>query len=140
MAFQNVNRQVVGVRPRASIPTPKSEAAATPAPSAPPVEAEFVQFSAGEEESLRTAEVRVHNRSSKPVKELKLTFTYLDESGRKLGERTRNHSSLNSGNLIGGETTGVVECLAFNVPTFTKKVAVTLQEVTFADGEKWAPR
>ena len=140
LAFQNVNRQVAAARPPASIPAPKPEAAATPVPSAPPVEVEFVGFSAEEQESLRTAKVRVLNRSSKPVKELKLTFAYLDESGRKLGEWTRNHSSLTSENLIGGGTTGVVDCLAFNVPSFTKKVAVTLQEATFAGGEKWVSR
>ena len=33
----------------------------------------------------------------------------------------------------------VVACLAFNVPNLTKKVTVTLHEVTFANGEKWGP-
>ena len=74
------------------------------------------------------------------MKDLKLTFTYLDESGRKLGQWTRNHTSLTSENLLGGETTQVVDCLAFNVPGSTRKVSVTLVEVTFDNGEKWSPR
>jgi hypothetical protein len=136
LAFQNVNRGVAAARPRASPPEPKPEAA--PAPSLPPVDVQFVQFNSEEQESLRSAKVRVQNRSSRPVKELKLTFTYLDESGRKLGQWTRNHSSLTAENLVGGETTGIVDCLAFNVPAAAKKVSVTLHEVTFADGEKWS--
>ena len=137
LAFQNVNRGVAAARPRAAPPAPKTEAA--PAPSLPPVDVEFVQFSSEEKESLRPAKVRVQNRTSRPVKELKLTFTYLDESGRKLGQWTRNHSSLTAENLIAGETTQVVDCLAFHVPAFTKKVTVTVHEVTFANGEKWSP-
>src|SRR5204862_366801 len=121
VAFQNVNRGVATARPRAAAPV-KAEAAL--APSLPPVDVEFVQFSSEEQESLRTAKVRVQNRSSRPVKELKLTFTYLDEAGRKLGQWTRNHSSLIAENLVGGETTGIVDCLAFNVPAAAKKVTV----------------
>jgi hypothetical protein len=138
VAFENANRGVPAAPPRASPPPPKSEPA--PAPSLPPVDVEFVQFSSEEEESLRSAKVRVQNRSPRPVKELKLTFTYLDESGRKLGQWTRNHSSLTAANLIGGETSGVVDCLAFEVPLAVKKVSVTLHEVTFADGEKWSAK
>jgi hypothetical protein len=107
-------------------------------PSLPPVQVEFVQFSSEEEESLRLAKLRVQNRSSRPVKELKLTFTYLDESGRKLGQWTRSHSGLTAESLVGGETTGIVDCLAFNVPAGAKKLTVTLHEVIFADGEKWS--
>jgi hypothetical protein len=103
------------------------------------VEVEFVQFTADAQESLRTAKMRVQNRASKPVKELKLTFTYSDPSGRKLGQWTRNHSSLTAENLIDGGTTRVVDCLAFSVPAFTKNVTVTLHEVIFADGAKWSP-
>src|SRR5881396_3391904 len=136
LAFQNVNRGVAAARPRASPPAPKPESA--PAPSLPPVDVEFVQFSSEEPESLRPAKVRVQNRSSRPVKELKLTFTYLDEFGRKLGQWTRTHSSLTAENLVGGETSGIVDCLAFNVPAAAKKVTVKLHEVTFADGEKWS--
>jgi hypothetical protein len=134
VAFQNVNRGVATARPRAA-PPPKAEAAL--APSLPPVDVEFVQFSSEEQESLRTAKVRVQNRSSRPVKELKLTFTYLDEAGRKLGQWTRNHFSLTAENLVGGETSRIVDCLAFNVPAAATKLSVTLREVTFADGEKW---
>jgi hypothetical protein len=136
LAFRNVNRGAAAVHPRASPPTPKSEAA--PAPSLPPVDVEFVRFSSEEPESLRPAKVRIQNRSARPVKELRLTFTYLDGSGRKLGQWTRSHSSLTAENLVGGETTGTVDCLAFNVPAAAKKVTVTLHEVTFADGEKWS--
>jgi hypothetical protein len=134
LALQNANRGVPATAPRAS-PPPKAETA--PAPSLPPVDVEFIQFSTEEQESLRSAKVRVQNRSPRPVKELKLTFTYLDESGRKLGQWTRNHSSLTAANLIGGETSRVVDCLAFEVPAGAKKFSVTLHEVTFADGEKW---
>jgi len=136
LAFQNVNRGVAVARPQA-LPTPARKPEAAPAPSRAPVDVEFVQFSSEEQESLRPAKVRIQNRSSRPVKELKLTFTYLDEFGRKLGQWTRNHSSLTAANLVGGETTGIVDCFAFNVPAATKKLTVTLHEVTFADGEKW---
>jgi hypothetical protein len=71
------------------------------------------------------------------VKELKLTFKYLDEAGRKLGQWTRTHSSLTEANLVGGETSRIVDCLAFNVPAAATKLTVTLHEVTFVDGEKW---
>ncbi len=138
LAFQNVNRGPAAARPRVLPHPPNPEVAPAPAPSLPPVDVEFVQFSSEEQESLRTAKVRVQNRSSRPVKELKLTFTYLDAAGRKLGQWTRQHSSLTAENLIGGETTRIVDCLAFNVPAAATKVAVTLHEVTFADGEKWS--
>ena len=138
LAFQNMKRGAPAAPPRAPAPAPKSEAAPAPVPSAPPVEVEFVQFSSQEQESLRTAQMRVHNRSAQPVKELKLTFTYWDDSGRKLGQWTRLHTSLTGENLIGGDATRVVDCLAFSVPAFTKKVSVTLHEVTFAGGEKWS--
>jgi hypothetical protein len=82
--------------------------------------------------------MRIHNRSSKPVREIRMTFTYLDGPGRKLGQWTRSHSSLTGENLIGGGTTAVVDCLAFNVPAFTKKITETVHEVIFADGEKWS--
>ncbi|HTE89791.1 MAG TPA: hypothetical protein VK639_12590, partial [Terriglobales bacterium] len=104
LALQNVKRGVAAARPRVSSPSPKPEAAATPQP-VQPVEVEFVQFNSDEQQSLRPAKMRVQNRSSRPVKELKLTFTYLDQSGRKLGQWTRNHTSLTSENLLGGETT-----------------------------------
>jgi hypothetical protein len=102
------------------------------------VDVEFVGFSSDEQESLRTAKMRIHNRSSKPVREIRMTFTYLDGPGRKLGQWTRSHSSLTGENLIGGGTTAVVDCLAFNVPAFTKKITETVHEVIFADGEKWS--
>src|SRR5256885_9540093 len=75
LAFKNVNTGVAGARPRATVPPPKTEAAPAPAPSLPPVDVEFVQFSSEDVGSLRSAKMRVHNRSSKPVRELKLTFT-----------------------------------------------------------------
>jgi len=140
LAFQNVGRGVGAAPPRALSQRPKSEAAPPPVAEPAPVEVEFVQFSSGAEESLRSGKMRVQNRSSKPVKELRLTFIYSDQSGRRLGQWTRNHSGLTSDNLIDGEKTEVVDCLAFNVPAFTKKVTVTLHEVTFADGAKWSPR
>ena len=138
LAFKNANRGVTAAGPRAAPPAPKPEAAPAPAPSLPPVEVEFVQFSSEEQESLRPAKLRVQNRSSRPVKELKLTFTYLDEAGRNLGQWTRNHSGLTADTLVGGGTTGIVDCLAFNVPAGAKKLTVTLHEVTFTDGEKWS--
>jgi hypothetical protein len=138
LAFQNANRGVAGAPPRALPPPAKVEATPAPAPSLPPVDVEFVQFTSEEQESLRPAKLKIQNRSSRPVKELKLTFTYLDQSGRKLGQWTRNHASLTAENLIGGDTTGMVDCLAFNVPAAAKKVSVTLHEVIFSDGEKWS--
>ena len=138
LAFQNANRGVAGAPPRASPPPAKAEATPAPAPSLPPVDVEFVQFSSEEQESLRPAKLKVQNRSSRPVKELKLTFTYWDQSGRKLGQWTRDHASLTAENLVGGATTGIVDCLAFNVPAAAKKVTVTLHEVIFSDGEKWS--
>ena len=140
IAFQNANRGVAAARPRASAPAAKPEAAPAPAPapSLPPVDVEFVQFSSEEPESLRTAKLRIQNRSARPVKELKLTFTYVDGSGRKLGQWTRNHSGLTAESLVGGETTGIVDCLAFNVPSAATKLTVTLHEVTFSDGAKWS--
>jgi len=140
LAFQNASRGAAGAPPRTLPPPPKAEAAPAPrpAPSPPPVEVEFAQFSSEEQESLRPAKLKVQNRSSRPVKELKLTFTYWDQSGRKLGQWTRNHASLTAENLVGGDTTGLVDCLAFNVPAGTKKVSVTLHEIIFSDGEKWS--
>ncbi len=135
LAFQNVQRTTAAVPPRAA-PLP-SRADAAPAPTPQPVDVEFVRFNSEEQETLRSAKVRVQNRSTRPVKEFKLTFTYLDESGRKLGQWTRLHSSLSAENLVGGETTGVVDCLAFNVPAGTTKLTVKLHEVLFADGTKW---
>jgi hypothetical protein len=81
--------------------------------------------------------MRVGNRSAKGIREVNVTFTYLDGSNRKLGQWTRTHPSLTENNLVNSGATNVVDCLAFNVPTFTKSVISTLNEVTFADGEKW---
>jgi hypothetical protein len=139
LAFQNASRGAAAGPSRAPSQTPKPESAPLPASELPMVDVEFVQFTADAQESLRTAKMRVQNRSSKPVKDLKLTFIYSDQSGRKVGQWTRSHSSLTADNLIDGETTRVVDCLAFNVPPFTKKITVTVHEATFADGAKWSP-
>jgi len=137
LALKNVHGGVASAGPRPAASSAKSETVA-PAATQPPVDVEFVQFNSEEQESLRHAKMRVQNRSARAVKEIKLTFTYLDQSGRKLGQWTRTHSSLTSENLVGGEATQIVDCLAFNVPASTKKVAVRLCEVTFANGEKWS--
>ncbi len=139
LMLQNVSPGVAAARPAKKSPEPAS-ASAPPVvrtPELPPVEVEFVQFAVQETDSLRTGKVRIQNRSSKSVRDLNLTFTYLDESGRRLGQWTRRHSSLTSGNLVDAATTRVVDCLAFHVPASTRKVTVTLHEVTFSDGEKW---
>jgi hypothetical protein len=129
VAFQNASRGVAAAGPRVSSPTPKPDATPPTIPELPPVDVEFVQFKSDLQESLRPAKMRVQNRSSKPVKELNLTFTYSDQSGRKLGQWTRSHSSLVADNLIDGGITRVVDCLAFSVPAVTKKVTVTLHEM-----------
>jgi len=139
LALQNAGPGVAGARPRLSSAPAMSEVAAQATPSGPPVDAEFVGFGSEEVESLRTAKIRIQNRSSRPVKEINMTFTYWDGFGRNLGQWTRTHSTLTSGNLVGGETTRVVDCRAFNVPTLTKKVTVTLHQVTFGDGQRWNP-
>lgn len=139
LALQKAGRGLPGPRQPASAESPKPEPVAPAAPQPPLVEVEFVQFSSEDQESLRPAKMRVLNRSSQPVKELKLTFTYVDGSGRKLGQWTRTHPSLTAQNLVDGGATQVVACLAFNVPNLTKKVTVTLHEVTFANSEKWSP-
>ena len=138
LAFQNINRGVMATGSRVAPKPPKSEAAAPVVQSTSPVDVEFIGFSSDEQESLRTARIRIHNRSSKPVREIRMTFTYLDAPGRKLGQWTRSHSSLTGENLINGDATAVVDCLAFNVPAFTKKITETVHEVIFADGEKWS--
>ena len=140
LALQKAGGGVPAPRSPAPVVVPKPEAPAADAPSPPPVDVEFVQFSSEEQESLRTAKMRIQNKSPRPVKELKLTFTYLDEAGRKLGQWTRTHSSLYAENLVNGQATSVVDCLAFNVPPGAKKLSVTLHEVTFADGEKWSAK
>ena len=137
LALKNLPGGVAAAPPRPAASSAKPDTVA-PAAAQPPVDVEFVQFNSEEQESLRHARMRVQNRSARAVKEIKLTFTYLDQSGRKLGQWTRTHSSLTSENLVAGETTQVVDCLAFNVPASTKKVTVTLREVTFANGEKWS--
>jgi hypothetical protein len=137
LAFQSVSHGVAPPRPSTSRSKPAAAPAPAPVEAQSPVEVEFVQFSSEEQESLRTAKMRIRNRSTRPVREIKMTFVYLDAVDRKLGQWTRTHASLTSENLVGAAVTQVVDCLAFNVPAFTKKVTVTLNEVTFANGEKW---
>jgi hypothetical protein len=106
-------------------------------PGAPPVDFEVLELLPGEAQALRFARVRIQNRSTKPVHEVRVTFAYWDEQGRKLGEWTRLHADPEAEDLVGAETNRVFNCPTFHVPTFTVKVTATLQEVIFAGGDKW---
>ena len=141
LAFQNINRALPAARtPGAGTGTVRISSLdqdGPPAPEPPPVEVEFVEFVSANQDSLRTARIRVQNRASSAVNELNLTFTYLDGAGRRMGQHTRGHSSLTTPNFVGAETTQIVDCLAFNVPVGTQRVMTKLNTVTFADGKSW---
>jgi hypothetical protein len=124
--------------------TPGTPGTAQPVPSAPaatlaPATVTFLELLPGDEQQLRYTKLRIDNRSTEPVKEIRVTFNYLDRAGRSLGQWTRRHQDPVSSYLVPAESTREIRCPTFHVPSTTHRVTMTLHEVVFADGRKWTP-
>jgi hypothetical protein len=129
-----VTRSTTGTTGRAPDHTPAAPVA-TPAPAT----VEFIELIPGDEQQLRYVRLRIENRSTEPVKEIRVTFNYLDRAGRPVGKWTRRHQDPVSAFLAPAQSTREIRCPTFHVPSTTARVTMTLHEVTFADGTKWTP-
>ncbi len=119
----------------AAKPAPKVEA--PPEPAGPPVEIEFLGLVPTETQDLRRGKLRIQNLSSKSVREIRLTYSYFDRAGRRLGEWTRRQQDSYKETLIGPSTSRQMEVNLFEVPLRTEQVKLVIDEVTFTDGERW---
>jgi hypothetical protein len=108
-------------------------------PAAAPAHVEFLELLPGDEQQLRYTRLRITNKSAEPVKEIRVTFNYLDRAGRGIGKWTRRHQDPVSANLAPAESTREIRCPTFHVPSTTERVTMTVHEIVFADGKKWTP-
>ncbi len=112
---------------------------AAPVATEAPVRVEFLELLPGDEQQLRYTRLRIVNDSAEAVKEIRVTFNYLDRAGRPIGKWTRRHQDPIASNLAPGNSTREIRCPTFHVPSTTTRVTMTLHEVVFADGTKWMP-
>ena len=80
------------------------------------------------------ANLRVFNITDKAVRAVKLQLHYLDATGKELKDFPWGASAPQ---LVGPKGTAVGDYGAF-LPPDTKSVNVTIREVEFSDGTKWA--
>jgi hypothetical protein len=99
------------------------------------VRVEFVGLCDDLGEVLRSVRLQVANAAPLPVQRLTMTFTYADQSGRKLKQWTTAHEDTKP--LADKQTTNEFRCPAFFMPDATKTVGVTLRAVKFTDGSEW---
>jgi hypothetical protein len=111
----------------------------TPVATLPPAAVEFLELIPSDEQQLRYTRLRITNRSSEPIKEIRVTFNYFDRAGRNIGSWTRRHQDPVSAFLAPADSTREIRCPTFHVPSTTQRVTLTLHEVVFADGKKWIP-
>jgi hypothetical protein len=129
--------------PRAAGPTAGSSgqapegSSAVPARSAPPATVEYLELLPGDEQQLRYTRLRIDNQSAQPVKEIRVTFNYLDRTGRTIGKWTRRHQDPVAAYLAPAQSSREVRCPTFHVPSTTARVTMTVHEIVFADGTKW---
>jgi hypothetical protein len=109
-------------------------------PSAAPVELEFLNLLPDQGGHVRRGRLQVRNSSSRPVKEIRVTFQYRDSRGALLGEWTRVQRDLYTDTLIAGSSNRTIEVSLFNVPFRTEQVTAILLELEFIDGEKWTAK
>jgi hypothetical protein len=102
-----------------------------------PVSIEVLELLPGDLQSLRHTRVRIDNHSSLAVRDIRLTFQYLDHTGRRVGQWTRRHVDPTLDTLVAAGISREIRCPVFHVPSTTRRVTATLHEVTFVDGTKW---
>lgn len=121
--------------PRPVEPRAQAVAAKPPPDNRPPVSVEFVSLAPADTGTLGTLRFRAQNRASRPVREVKLALSYLDETGRPL----KQYETIHSGDpvVVGPEATVEFEMPAFEMPRFTSKVRPAVKAVEFQDGTRW---
>jgi hypothetical protein len=114
---------------------PTAETQTLAAAAGPPVRVEFVGLCDDLGEVLRSVRLQVANAAPLAVQRLTMTFTYMDQSGRRLKEWTTAHEGAKP--LADKHTTNQFKCPAFFMPDEAKTVGVTLRAVKFTDGSEW---
>jgi hypothetical protein len=138
MAFSNLGLSpTAGSTPTSVTVKPQPVVEALPEPPTASVDVEFHSLLPGENQDLRRGKITINNRGDKPVRDVRVTFEYLDASGRKLGEWTRRQQDPRGDTLVGPKTSRVLDCNLFKVPFRTESFRVQLHEVTYADGSTW---
>ena len=117
--------------------SPSAPAAETPSFDTrfAPVAVEVLRVGEPGDLQFRTLDVRARNVAAKPVHEVKLTLTYANQRGLRLGRWTTVHTA--EGALIGGRATNEFALQAFFVPQFTHDVHIDVEAVGFTDGTRW---
>jgi hypothetical protein len=126
-----------------SSPRPATKVMPAPGPAkerkTAPATVQFLELLPGDLQSLRYTRLQIDNRSNQPIREIRVTFNYHDQSGRRIGQWTRRHQDPNSDVLVPAESNREVRSPTFHVPAATRRVTLVLHEITFADGTKWVP-
>lgn len=145
MTVRDLDLALQGVTPGAAS-TPRRSTGTSPlprvAPREPPsvpVTVEVLELLPGDTQSLRHTRMRIDNRSDQAVRDVRLTFHYFDHANHRVGQWTRRHMDPVLDTLVGAKTSREFRCPIFHVPIATRRVTVTLNEVTFADNSKWIP-
>jgi len=106
-----------------------------------PVEVEFLRLLPNQGGHLREARIRIRNQSDRAVRELRLSYDYLNARGTRVGTWTRQQRDPASDILVRPQATKELDVPLFNVPAAADRATVAVLEVVFVDGDKWtAPR
>lgn len=123
-------------RPAPRPAEPRLEAATTlPPDNRQPVAVEFVSLTPAGSGTLGSLRFRAKNRADRPVREVKLEFTYLDDAGRPL----KQYETIHGGDpiVVGPDATAEFTVPAFGMPPFTRKIRAAVGAVEFQDGTRW---
>src|SRR5207244_3709308 len=99
----------------------------------------------GGKKDFRKVKARVVNYADKPVRVLEMNLVYLDGAGKKISEwpyiqnGAQGFGSRDSDILAAKSAATPLEMPAFFMPEPTKKVAITVRRVVFADATEWRP-
>jgi hypothetical protein len=86
---------------------------------------------------IRTLHARARNTSTLAVREARLSLSYYNERGLRLGRWTTTH--IETTNMVPALTTNEFSFQAFFVPQFTKNVQIEVESIRYANGERWPP-
>lgn len=141
MALKNLEQMpgFEGVSSAAAAPEPAGAAkiAVELGPGTAPLQVEFLGFLPNQTENLRQGKLRLVNRTAKPIREMRVRYTYVDAVGRVVGSTSRRQRDAVAEALVDASTERQIECPFFEVPLRAVGARVTLLDVIFMDGSLW---
>lgn len=133
--------QLAGAGGRAGVGGPattgRGRVVLRPLDEQPPVDVEFLRLLPNQGGHLRQGRVRIQNRSDRAVRELRLSYDYLNARGTRVGTWTRQQRDPASDILVRPQATRELDVPLFNVPAGADRATVVVEEVVFVDGDKW---